>query len=52
MYLHLGKTDFKTKYLLSFMLLLVGIDLILFAVARMRLCFGFVLETADNTGMF
>lgn len=49
MYLHLGKTDFKIKYFISFTLLLAGIELILFAVARMGLCFGFLLETMLTT---
>lgn len=33
-------------------MVLVGIELTFFTVANVRLRFGFVLETADNTGMF
>ena len=33
-------------------LVLAGIELIFFIVAGMRLCFGFVLKSVDNTGMF
>lgn len=49
MYLHLGKTASKMKYFVSFLLVLAGIELTLFAVARTGLCLRFVLETMLTT---
>lgn len=36
----------------SFCTVLTGIELIFFTAAGIGLCFGFVLENADNSGMF
>lgn len=49
MYLHLGKTAFKIKYFIYFMLVLAGMELTLIVVPSMGLCLGFVLETVLTT---